>query len=470
MTTIEKSTPVPTEPTTTDRIQEIIINYFGHWSDETMARVVAELAVLIPAAPAPANWAEILREAANWETDHAIVLTTFLDAIKPHWPTAATEPEKRYRIYYQDIVYAVCNRLDAATGRKPGVGVVCGTADNPTTEVQEALDELLAKRKTALAAEPSGLREELLAYITAHDEGYSCRWMRERGIEWVGQTSDIRGIKSAIRAILAKYAHPTQPDADGERLLKREERIAELEAENADLKERNRIGGQMQERCEELAAEREKLNQALDNTAGVVEIERAKVAELELKLKTADSCSLYWWQNYYSARGQKPPKCSNPEHRVDLEAINKLLAEITELKRCGKLMEAEIIRLNATSPIAELTAMLDPKDGRALRAVKRVYPNVVAVRWMVYGDISNPRYNLEFRGCGLEWSRCLTGFTIPDATKWVNEHQPKPKPKSPTLADKFTVMAAWLKDDTPADVKRTLPELANAIAGKDGDK
>lgn len=49
------------------------------------------------------------------------------------------------RIYYQDIVYHVCNVLDRIDGKRVGGGLVCGTLETPTQEVQERMDKLLAK-------------------------------------------------------------------------------------------------------------------------------------------------------------------------------------------------------------------------------------------------------------------------------------------------------------------------------------
>ncbi len=50
--------------------------------------------------------------------------------------------EKERRIYYQSIVYEVCNALDRIDGRKPGTGIICGTADNPSDNVQRRMSEL----------------------------------------------------------------------------------------------------------------------------------------------------------------------------------------------------------------------------------------------------------------------------------------------------------------------------------------
>ena len=58
--------------------------------------------------------------------------------------------EKQRRIYYQNIVYHVCNALDRIDGNLPGYGIVCGTADQPSYEVEA--------RMTALAEEVAQLR------------------------------------------------------------------------------------------------------------------------------------------------------------------------------------------------------------------------------------------------------------------------------------------------------------------------
>ena len=47
--------------------------------------------------------------------------------------------EKERRIYYQNIVYQICNMLEVYLGYTP----VCGTVDNPTTEVQDTLKKVL---------------------------------------------------------------------------------------------------------------------------------------------------------------------------------------------------------------------------------------------------------------------------------------------------------------------------------------
>ncbi len=43
------------------------------------------------------------------------------------------------RIYYQDIVYKICNTLDILDMKRPSEGLVCGTVENPSTEVQDRI-------------------------------------------------------------------------------------------------------------------------------------------------------------------------------------------------------------------------------------------------------------------------------------------------------------------------------------------
>ena len=58
---------------------------------------------------------------------------------------ALIEEEKKRRIYYQNIVYAVCRELDRAFSKRihRGEGTVCGTVDTPSTEVQDLMRELV---------------------------------------------------------------------------------------------------------------------------------------------------------------------------------------------------------------------------------------------------------------------------------------------------------------------------------------
>lgn len=78
------------------------------------------------------------------------------------------EEEKNRRVYYQDIVYAVCNSLDRIFAKNKSNLVVCGTKDKPSRQVQELLRELeaalhdyrweLAQSQSDLAAARDGIR------------------------------------------------------------------------------------------------------------------------------------------------------------------------------------------------------------------------------------------------------------------------------------------------------------------------
>ena len=69
------------------------------------------------------------------------------------------ETEKKRRVYYQDIVYAVCNSLDRCFAKRKGSLTVCGTIEEPSRQVQELLVEVerrcfeWAKVKTILQGE-----------------------------------------------------------------------------------------------------------------------------------------------------------------------------------------------------------------------------------------------------------------------------------------------------------------------------
>jgi hypothetical protein len=73
--------------------------------------------------------------------------------------------ERDRRIYYQDIVYAVCNQLDRAFGKRVtrGEGTVCGSIEEPSQEVQVLMKELVDRDQR---------RNELL---TKHDPGVVAR-------------------------------------------------------------------------------------------------------------------------------------------------------------------------------------------------------------------------------------------------------------------------------------------------------
>lgn len=73
--------------------------------------------------------------------------------------------EKEQRIYYQDIVYAVCNALDQIDG---GV-IVCGTAAQPSTMVQERMVRLVKFHKYLKSVGVTGDLTEPVAERLVHD-------------------------------------------------------------------------------------------------------------------------------------------------------------------------------------------------------------------------------------------------------------------------------------------------------------
>lgn len=54
------------------------------------------------------------------------------------------EREKKARIYYQEKVYATCRTLDVIDGYRvaSGKGIVCGTAETPTDQLEKRLEQL----------------------------------------------------------------------------------------------------------------------------------------------------------------------------------------------------------------------------------------------------------------------------------------------------------------------------------------
>ena len=55
--------------------------------------------------------------------------------------------EKDARVYYQSIVYAVCSALDAIDGNSIAcaTGIVCGTLETPSAEVEDRMKRLVAE-------------------------------------------------------------------------------------------------------------------------------------------------------------------------------------------------------------------------------------------------------------------------------------------------------------------------------------
>ena len=64
------------------------------------------------------------------------------------------EAEKNRRMYYQNIVYYVCQILDQIDRNKLGINnILCGTFETPCDQVQKRMDKLLASFKPNQAVE-----------------------------------------------------------------------------------------------------------------------------------------------------------------------------------------------------------------------------------------------------------------------------------------------------------------------------
>lgn len=58
------------------------------------------------------------------------------------WLKQQMDIEKKRRVYYQHIVYSVCNMLDQIDGRHPGNCIVCGTAEEQYNDVEAKIQQL----------------------------------------------------------------------------------------------------------------------------------------------------------------------------------------------------------------------------------------------------------------------------------------------------------------------------------------
>lgn len=116
--------------------------------------------------------------------------------------------EKQRRIYYQDIVYAVCKQLDRIYGLdiSKGTGVCCGTLESPSTEVQQYM-HLLAEDYAKPDPQADSLVTQCKAefQITGDDVGHRCIYRAghagphrtHTGTEWENQqAAEERGVKS----------------------------------------------------------------------------------------------------------------------------------------------------------------------------------------------------------------------------------------------------------------------------------
>lgn len=80
------------------------------------------------------------------------------------------ESEKFRRMYYQGIVYAVCNWIDSIEGKIPGHGVVCGTYETPSEGVEEALARIKGRLRPYVVTQDMEWRERANAAVDAVQE------------------------------------------------------------------------------------------------------------------------------------------------------------------------------------------------------------------------------------------------------------------------------------------------------------
>lgn len=80
--------------------------------------------------------------------------------------TKEMDEQKQRRVYYQDIVYAVCNEIDSCW---PATHVVCGTKESPSTEVQNKIKELISR--LAIAVETLEEAEAFIGVMFGNRDG-----------------------------------------------------------------------------------------------------------------------------------------------------------------------------------------------------------------------------------------------------------------------------------------------------------
>lgn len=85
------------------------------------------------------------------------------DGLAPSRNDVPHVTEKQRRVYYQSIVYDICNLIDKANGSRPGCGTVCGTVEHPSREVQEKLERLLNQVPRDSTSERPGRQAKPLA-------------------------------------------------------------------------------------------------------------------------------------------------------------------------------------------------------------------------------------------------------------------------------------------------------------------
>ena len=149
------------------------------------------------------------------------------------------EAEKRRRVYYQDIVYAVCNELDKirvndveGLYRVPGGAVVCGTIEEPSHAVQDDMSKIV---KTILHLQSENAR--LASAIRKHRDqrGDDRCWQDDHEMYAVlpegftpPATDTAVELENCKRYIECRHG--------GTEYVSPQRRIEELEAENASLR------------------------------------------------------------------------------------------------------------------------------------------------------------------------------------------------------------------------------------------
>ena len=89
--------------------------------------------------------------------------------------------EKDRRIYYQSIVYSVCNAIDELYGNHPGAGIVCGTANSPSTAVEERIKLLLRELQKLRHPAQFAKEYEAIPDVRCPHCGSPILWSEDRG-------------------------------------------------------------------------------------------------------------------------------------------------------------------------------------------------------------------------------------------------------------------------------------------------
>ena len=134
---------------------------------------------------------------------------------------AEIKSEKKHRVYYQDIVYSVCNTIDHWR-RAPvtkGTTVCCGTASEPTDEVQRGVDAMQAEIERLKSS-----NRKLYGFLD------SLTYDISRG----ATLSDIANVMTAASVALSTEMEPDELlPINSDTAI----RVGKLEAENERLKE-----------------------------------------------------------------------------------------------------------------------------------------------------------------------------------------------------------------------------------------